>query len=72
MQAGGSRVVISGKPDTVREAISTLSWRPGIHIPSRAVVTTDFGWAEGNDAFLVPDGRITAGGFVPTDEKAEL
>lgn len=72
----GASAVIFGKMDALRQAISLLNHRPGIHQPLTRTVTTDFGWnAEGTE-FLVPSGRITVDGFLPvndqTDTRVEL
>jgi hypothetical protein len=70
-ETAGLAAVIHGKMDLVREAISTLNWAPGRHTPRRRVVSTDFGWTPGGDAFLVPGGRITAEGFAAVSGQAE-
>jgi hypothetical protein len=76
LEAAGSRAVVHGKMDLVREAVSTLSWAAGAHRPARRVVTTDFGWAAAGDAFLCPGGVVTAAGFTPitaaTGQRVEL
>jgi hypothetical protein len=56
----GPEAQIWCKPDEFRNAVSGLS-----RDPARAVSTTDFGWNAAGDAYLVPSGRVTAGGFVP-------
>lgn len=70
--AAGSGAVIHCNPAKLREAISILSWRPGVHQVSSRVVTTDFGWTQDGMAFLVPSGTITAQGFTPVDDQTEL
>ena len=70
--AAGSGAVIHCNPGLVREAISTLSWRPDHHEVSCRVVTTDFGWNQDETAFLVSSGKITADGFTPVDEQTEM
>jgi hypothetical protein len=65
LEAAGSRAVVDGKMDLVRQAVSALSWAAGAPQPARRVVTTDFGWVPSGDAFLCPGGVVTAGGFSP-------
>ena len=71
-EVGGVRAILYGNPDRVRQAISALSWQPGGHQTTCRAVTTNFGWNDSGDAFLVPSGRITADGFVPAGDQADL
>jgi hypothetical protein len=72
VSTAGARAVIQGKMDTMREAISHLSWQPGVREPVCRKVTRDFGWNQEANEYLVPSGRITASGFVPVGDAAEL
>lgn len=66
----GLSAVIFGKMDGLRQAISLLNHRPGIHQPISRTVTTDFGWNADGSAYLVPSGRITAKAFEPVNDEA--
>ena len=56
--AAGSDIQIDCKMAELRNAVAVIS-------PTRLqrCSTTNFGWTEGNDAYLVPLGRITCNGF---------
>jgi hypothetical protein len=60
--AAGPKATILGKVDALRTAISRVS------APVARTVTTDIGWNELGDAYLVPGGRIDASGFHPAGE----
>jgi hypothetical protein len=67
-EAGGLSLQLHCDPAQLRNAVAALN--PS---PSRRRLTRDFGW-QGDDgkAFLVPGGRITAAGFEPAGQGAEL
>jgi hypothetical protein len=60
--ATGAKATILGRVDALRVAISRVS------APVARTVTTDIGWTEAGDAYLVPGGRIDAAGFHPAGE----
>lgn len=70
--AGGVEAIVYGTPDRLREAICTLNMAPGEQHVKKTVVTPDFGWNQAGDAYLVPSGRITAGGFFANKEQGDL
>jgi hypothetical protein len=64
--AAGPKATILGRVDALRVAISRVS------APAARTLTTDLGWTEAGDAYLVPGGRIDAAGFHPAGEDDAL
>ncbi|HEV3261334.1 MAG TPA: hypothetical protein VG013_31065, partial [Gemmataceae bacterium] len=67
--AGGPKLQVYCRIDLLRQAVSELTAQGQL---ARRTCTTNFGWAEGADAFLCPGGRVTASGFEPAGEGSEM
>jgi hypothetical protein len=60
--SAGPKAAILGRVDALRTAISRVS------APVARTITTDIGWNETGDGYLVPAGTIDAAGFHPAGE----